>query len=61
MAVVWKRWIWRVIGVVEEVMLADEFEHGSTIIVFAPPEFRLCDDIREGTSIRMGRALMHLP
>ena len=37
------------------------FEHGSTIIVFAPPGFRLCDDIREGTSIRMGRALMHLP
>ena len=25
------------------------FEHGSTIIVFAPPGFRLCDDIREGT------------
>jgi phosphatidylserine decarboxylase len=37
------------------------FEHGSTIIVFAPPGFRLCDDIREGTAIRMGRALMHLP
>jgi phosphatidylserine decarboxylase len=37
------------------------FEHGSTIIVFAPPGFRLCDDIREGTPIRMGRALMHLP
>ena len=37
------------------------FEHGSTIIVFAPPGFRLCHDIREGTPIRMGRALMHLP
>ncbi len=37
------------------------FEHGSTIIVFAPPGFRLCDGIHEGTSIRMGRALMHLP
>ncbi len=37
------------------------FEHGSTIIVFAPPGFRLCDDIREGTPIRMGRPLMHLP
>ncbi len=37
------------------------FEHGSTIIVFAPPGFRLCDDIRECTPIRMGRALMHLP
>ncbi|MEI7875483.1 MAG: archaetidylserine decarboxylase [Alphaproteobacteria bacterium] len=37
------------------------FEHGSTIIVFAPPGFRLCDDIREGTVLRMGRALMQLP
>lgn len=37
------------------------FEHGSTIIVFAPPGFRLCDGIREGTTIRMGRALMRLP
>ena len=37
------------------------FEHGSTIIVFAPPGFRLCDDIREGTVLRMGRALMRLP
>jgi phosphatidylserine decarboxylase len=37
------------------------FEHGSTIIVFAPRGFRLCDGIGEGTPIRMGRALMHLP
>ncbi len=37
------------------------FEHGSTIIVFAPKGFRLCDDIREGTVTRMGRALMRLP
>jgi phosphatidylserine decarboxylase len=37
------------------------FEHGSTIIVFAPPGFALCDDIREGTVLRMGHALMHLP
>lgn len=37
------------------------FEHGSTIIVFAPRGFRLCDDIREGTVLRMGRALMRLP
>jgi phosphatidylserine decarboxylase len=37
------------------------FEHGSTIIVFAPRGFRLCDDIREGTVLQMGRALMHLP
>lgn len=37
------------------------FEHGSTIIVFAPKGFRLCDDIGEGTMLRAGRALMHLP
>lgn len=37
------------------------FEHGSTIIVFAPRSFRLCDDIREGTVLQMGRALMRLP
>ena len=37
------------------------FEHGSTIIVFAPRGFRLCDGIRDGAVIRMGRALMHLP
>ena len=37
------------------------FEHGSTIIVFAPPGFQLCSEVREGTPIRMGRALMRLP
>lgn len=37
------------------------FEHGSTIIVFAPAGFRLCDEVRDGTPIRMGRALMRLP
>jgi phosphatidylserine decarboxylase len=37
------------------------FEHGSTIIVFAPPGFQLCHEVREGTLIRMGRALMRLP
>jgi phosphatidylserine decarboxylase len=37
------------------------FEHGSTIIVFAPPGFRLCSDVRAGTVTRMGRALMRLP
>ena len=37
------------------------FEHGSTIILFAPPGFRLCEDITQGTVIRMGRALMQLP
>ncbi len=37
------------------------FEHGSTIIVFAPPGFRLCDDIRQGKVVQMGHALMRLP
>jgi phosphatidylserine decarboxylase len=34
------------------------FEHGSTILVFAPREFRLSDRLREGSRIRMGEALM---
>jgi phosphatidylserine decarboxylase len=37
------------------------FEHGSTIIVFAPKGFRLCDGIAAGTTVRMGRALLQLP
>jgi phosphatidylserine decarboxylase len=37
------------------------FQHGSTIIVFAPDGFALCDDVREGASIRMGQPLMLLP
>jgi phosphatidylserine decarboxylase len=37
------------------------FEHGSTIIVFAPEGFALCDNIRDGAAIRMGQPLMHLP
>ena len=37
------------------------FEHGSTIIVFAPRGFRLCDGMVEGATIRMGRRLMQLP
>ncbi len=37
------------------------FEHGSTIIVFAPRGFRLCDGIAEGTTLRMGQRLMVLP
>ena len=37
------------------------FQHGSTIIVFAPDGFRLCEGVREGTTIRMGQRLMHLP
>ena len=36
------------------------FQHGSTIIVFAPDGFALCDDMREGVNIRMGQPLMRL-
>ena len=35
------------------------FEHGSTIIVLAPPELELCARWREGGRIRTGEALMH--
>ncbi len=37
------------------------FQHGSTIIVFAPPGFSLCPGIEPGQRVRMGRALMALP
>ena len=37
------------------------FQHGSTILVFAPDGFALCDDVREGSVIRMGQPLMRLP
>ncbi|MFM7506638.1 MAG: archaetidylserine decarboxylase [Rubrivivax sp.] len=37
------------------------FEHGSTIIVFAPPGLLLAEGIESGTRIRMGQALMRLP
>jgi len=37
------------------------FEHGSTIIVLAPKGFSLCDNAREGSTIRMGQPLMRLP
>jgi phosphatidylserine decarboxylase len=36
------------------------FEHGSTIIVFAPAVFELCEGIEFGQQIRMGQALMRL-
>jgi phosphatidylserine decarboxylase len=36
------------------------FEHGSTIIVFAPPGVVLCDNVKEGAAIRMGQPLMRL-
>lgn len=37
------------------------FEHGSTIIVFAPEGFGLCDGIAEGKETRMGVPLLRLP
>jgi phosphatidylserine decarboxylase len=37
------------------------FQHGSTIIVFAPKGFRLAAGIERGARIRMGQALMQLP
>jgi phosphatidylserine decarboxylase len=37
------------------------FEHGSTIIVFAPAGFTLAEGIAPGVGIRMGQALMKLP
>src|SRR5262245_49398341 len=37
------------------------FEHGSTIIVFAPPAFVLAPGIETGRVIRMGQALMRTP
>jgi phosphatidylserine decarboxylase len=37
------------------------FEHGSTIIVFAAEGFVLCDNICDGTAIRMGEPLIRLP
>jgi len=37
------------------------FEHGSTIIVFAPKGFKLAPAIATGERIRMGQALMMLP
>ena len=38
------------------------FQHGSTIIVFAPDGFTLCEGVQEGVAIRVGeRGWMHLP
>ena len=36
------------------------FEHGSTLIVFAPDNFALCEDVREGATIRAGEPLLRL-
>jgi len=37
------------------------FEHGSTILVFAPDGFSFCGNVREGAIIRVGQPLMRLP
>lgn len=37
------------------------FEHGSTIVVFAPQSFTLCKNVLEGGMIRAGEPLMLLP
>ncbi len=37
------------------------FEHGSTILVFAPSGFVLCDGVARGRRIRVGEPLMRLP
>ena len=37
------------------------FEHGSTIIVFAPEGFAFCGNVRQGDVIRMGEPLLKLP
>jgi phosphatidylserine decarboxylase len=37
------------------------FQHGSTIIVFAPKGFAPCEGIADGKQVRMGEALMRIP
>ena len=37
------------------------FQHGSTIIIFAPTGFERCENIQTGAVIRMGQPLMRLP
>ena len=37
------------------------FQHGSTIIVFAPRGFTLYEGIGDGAQVRMGQALLQLP
>jgi len=34
------------------------FQHGSTVIVLAPPGFALCEGLAQGTQVRMGQALL---
>ncbi len=37
------------------------FEHGSTIVLVAPEGFRLCDEVKEGMTIRAGQPLLRMP
>jgi phosphatidylserine decarboxylase len=37
------------------------FQHGSTIIVFAPRGFALAENVQQGQSIRVGQPLMRIP
>jgi phosphatidylserine decarboxylase len=37
------------------------FQHGSTIIVFAPNGYTLSDNIHDGARIRVGQPIMHIP
>jgi phosphatidylserine decarboxylase len=37
------------------------FEHGSTIILFAPEGFTLCESVMQGAGIRVGQPLMRVP
>lgn len=37
------------------------FQHGSTILVFAPKGFTFAAGLHDGTRLQMGQALMHLP
>jgi phosphatidylserine decarboxylase len=37
------------------------FEHGSTIIVFAPNGFTLSNNVQEGSRIRVGQPLLRIP
>jgi len=36
------------------------FEHGSTILVLAPPGARLCETVQTGSTLRMGETLLFL-
>jgi phosphatidylserine decarboxylase len=37
------------------------FQHGSTLVMFVPRGYALCDGVRQGSHIRMGEPLVRLP